>query len=109
MVHWFVKSMAAIVLVVAALGIPSVYVHEYTHYIQAGCHIENDGVGFFERMSWGSGPEYMEKEPLAYIDVGGCKRPRKVNEWGALVVHFLFMLVTTLSVSAWVSVKMWDM
>ena len=80
-------------------AIPGVYLHEYIHYRQADCHIENQGKTFTQRMKWTLEPPLNNEEPsaIAVINLSGCPSPNKVNEKEPVFYQTIFQLTLTIT------------
>jgi len=77
----------------------NIYGHEYIHYLQAGCHHEED-IEFLERMGWWweghpweDEPFYMQ--PAAFINTGGCPTPERLNEVEPTTFNLVFTAVSS--------------
>lgn len=99
----FCLKLYGLLVLVALLTLPgNIYVHEYVHYLQGSCDVENSGRGFFDRMNWGN-TGFTQGYSLAYINVSGCETPERLNEWQPYVVNFIIVIILSLLVGEWFS------
>ena len=94
---WTIKTWLLTTAFAIVLFIPSVYLHEYIHYRQTDCHIENGGRGFFQRMHWGKIDEDSSfwESAGAYMNASGCPSSTQGSEFGAYFWQFLFLGTAT--------------
>jgi len=91
----FIKELVVVLALTTLACVPlHIYGHEYIHYLQAGCHIENDGRGFLDRMGWGWEEEAPESA-VAYVEITDCATVSRPNEVEPLLFNSILALSTS--------------